>query len=357
MPIDEELRNSPSPEMEAGPSRVDSDGASRRRLRPRRSAEGDVFDDPQFTGLKETSPVKQKFAETRQATRTAEARPVLAPASSPPAEDLDVDNGVVKLELIMDEVIDEDSVAEGEPDTDDAELEQDLLEHIHRQEGSAKNSRSAEISQEAATSGRYATQDPGARSGHTKSQVPNTQDVILDATDIVAHPPASTRTRLHRSTPESSSSSTIRRTMSRAAAQALHVPATETSTQSGPLLGGTVPETRGIVQASVLQITTVNEIKTVQPRSGDIIQSETGTDAQERARIRAQSDEEKRQELRRIIVGLTEEYDLNYKAMHRLIEECRKRYSHVNQALLRGMIEQALAASAEADGDVEAMAM
>lgn len=357
MPIDEKLRHSPFSEMEAGPSRLDSDGASRRHLRPRRSAEGDVFDDPQFTGLKKTSPVKQKATKTGQTTRTAEAGPVLAPASSPPAGDIDIDNGVAKLKHIMDRIIDEDSVAEGEPDTDDAELEQDLLEHIRRQEGSTNKSRSAEISREAAIPERYAGQDPSARSGPTKSQVPDTQDATLNAADILTHPPASTRTRLRGSAPVSSSSTTIRRSTSRAAAQVTPVPAAETSTRFVPLLGGTVSETRGTVHASVMQITTVNEIQMVQARAGNTVPSETGPDAQERARIRAQSDEEKRQELRRIIVGLTEEYDLNYKAMHRLIEECRRRYSHVNQALLRGMIEQALAASAEGDGDLEAMAM
>lgn len=254
------------------------------------------------------------------------------------------ENGMANLKEIMDEVVDRDSVAEGEPDTDDAELEQDLLEHIDRQERRGESSRQGQ-SREAAGLSRPAIHGSEGLNGNMTSQVPDTQGFAIGETENVSNPPSGMRPRFRGKPQNSSSSATIRRPASNVADHAVPVSA------SGPgvLPGGIVPVTESTLQATVRQVATVSETKMVRldPRSDNAMQPEPGPSAEEQARIRAQSDQEKRAELKRIVVGLSQEYDLNFKAMHRLIEECRKRYQHVNQALLRGMIEQALAANAK----------
>lgn len=343
MPIDDRLRHSPSIESEAGPSRLNNESMTRRRLKPRPSAESDVFDGPQPVGSKNLSPAKRRAHETASTTEQTGARPVLAPPSSPPAEeDVQSENGIAKLKHIMDEVIDKDSVAEGHPDTDDAELEQDLLRHIDRQERRRKDSRMQGGSGAAAGPSRHGLQDSPAHISAMASQVPDTQASPRHL-DSASHPPADVRSRLSNGAASSSSSATIRGPTTSIAARAPL--AFRDRPRVVPDHTATVSETTR--EATVIQMTKVSDPQTVRGNNHlqEAAQIEIVPTAQEQARIRAQTDQEKREELKRIVVGLSQEYDLNYKAMHRLIEECRKRYQHVNQALLRGMIEQALAAN------------
>jgi hypothetical protein len=343
MPIDERLRHSPSIDPEAGPSRLSNESSTRRRLKPRPSAESDVFDGPQLAGSKTVSPAKRKAHETRPVTETTGGRPVLAPPSSPPFEEDDhSENGVTKLKHIMDEVIDKDSVAEGEPDTDDAELEQDLLRHIDRQERRGKTLRTQGDSGAVAGPSGHGLQDSPAHVGAMASQVPDTQ-ASPQHLENASHPPAGARSRLGGDNASSSSSATIRGPATSIAARAPAAP----MDGSRIVPGRTAAVSETTLHTTVIQMTAVSEPQTVlgDNHLQEAVQFERVPNAQEQARIRAQTDQEKREELKRIVVGLSQEYDLNYKAMHRLIEECRKRYQHVNQALLRGMIEQALAAN------------
>lgn len=351
MPIDERLRDSPPNNMEAGPSRRNGDGSARTRLKPRKSAESDVFDEFQNQGSTGRSPAdatkqvsKGKPVSTTKPVIASKA--YLAPPSSQPDEDIVRDKSLAALEQAMDEVIDEDSAAEGQPDTDEGELEQELLRHIARQERRAdQTSRHANDSPQFASQASRRTISPP-----TVSQVPDTQA----APDIgPSQGPAGSPARLRNQDVELPVNTTGRILLDSAQVPGLPVRVNESSTriQSSTIsvagASAQVTTTRTISEV-ILQTPTISESSAKKGQAAIVGASKPSElSDQERASSRVQTEQEKREELKRIVVGLVQEYDLNYKAMHRLIEECRKRYNYVNQALLRGMIEQALANAQE----------
>lgn len=344
MPVDEHLRDSPLVDMQAGPSRTNGDASTRTRLKPRRSAESDVFDEIQARGSigpSSNDAVKRTTTGKRESTTKSgpASKTYLAPASSQPDEEFVQDKSLAALERAMEEAIDEDSEAEGQPDTDDGELEQDLLQHIARQErpadrgngepkfafqASRRTISPPTVSQVPDTQAPERGQARGSSEGRTRNQdnkfrYATTGRVLLDSVKVPALPikVAGTSTRIDSSTighAGTSAQVVAARTTSEVILQTATVP--KPSAGAGPSVAAAALEQR--------------QTSDPQPNSG-----------------RNQTEQEKREELKRIVVGLVQEYDLNYKAMHRLIEECRKRYNYVNQALLRGMIEQALANAQE----------
>jgi hypothetical protein len=351
MPVDARLRDSPPNNMEAGPSRLNGDGSARTRLKPRKSAESDVFDELQNQGSAGRSPAANA---TKQASKgnpisttkpVTEAKPYLAPASSQPDEDIVRDKSRAALERAMDEAIDEESAAEGQPDTDDEELEQDLLQHIARQERRAdQTSRLANDSPQFASQASRRTISPP-----NVSQVPDTQAPDIGQSQRPGGSPARPRNQ----DAEVPMAMTGRVLLDSVQVPDLPVRVYESRTrmQSSTIsiagVSGQVFTTRTVSEV-ILQTPTLSEGSANKAQAAMVEASKQPEPSdQERASSRVQTEQEKREELKRIVVGLVQEYDLNYKAMHRLIEECRKRYNYVNQALLRGMIEQALANAEE----------
>lgn len=360
MPIDERLRESPSADVEAGPSRPNGESSSTRtRLKPRRSAEGDVFDDYRNTGPNATSPGKA----TKQTSNGRQAAPVpvttakayLAPASSQPNEEPVRDRSLAALEQVMEDAIDDESVAEGQPDTDDAELEQDLLQHISRKDRHAASNRTRRDYEAQINQQHHATQASQMTVG--TPSVPDTQAAAVGASRGIAQS-TTFRVRPRNQANDFAVTMTGQEHIDSVQVQGLPVsmngPGARIQpsriTSAGPVAqtGVAMSTSEIILQTTTIQAATAIEGQPAHAESSKARtkQAETDMPDEELAKARFQTDQEKREELKRIVVGLVQEYDLNYKAMHRLIEECRKRYHYVNQALLRGMIEQALAANA-----------
>ncbi|KAJ9109178.1 hypothetical protein QFC21_000507 [Naganishia friedmannii] len=357
MPIDSQLRASPPPVFEAGPSRQRNESRTAGRLKPRKSAEGDVFDDNWDSPTSDAPVVKKtKHAPKRkQATEKPEVptKQYLAPASSPPpTEPLKRTKSLIALEQAMDDAIQEDSAAEGDPDTDDAELENDLHRTIARNrqsiDGTKKNGDMAETRTARRKNDTQATEM--TMSQPSISQVPDTQ----------AHITEGEMTELLR----------IQNPIQREHANDFPVTMTGRIHLDSVQIQGLPVTIDGAV--AQIQPLTVNQVKAVyspptsttnrQNGHGAITAGMQGSGNQQTVRApasdskntgqphdipRAQTDREKREELTRIVVGLTQEYDLEYTAMHRLIVECRKRHQCVNQPLLRALIEEALAADAQ----------
>jgi hypothetical protein len=356
MPIDSQLRASAPPAAEAGPSRQRTEIRTATRVKPRKAAEEDVFDDNWDSPSSDASARgKTKHVAKRKPILDKPEVPTkqyLAPASSP-AEPLVRTKSFVALEQAMEDAIQEDSAAEGDPDTDDAELENDLHRTIARvrqsTNGTKRNGTSAETHTAPRKNDTQATEM--TMSQPSISQVPDTQAHITEGemTELmhIQNPiqrehandfPVTMTGRIH---------------LDSVQIQGLPVAIDGAVGQIQPL---TVNQLQAVDSVSTPRINGRNghEATTSTARnSGDRqtagapTPSASGPPGQPRNASRAQTDQEKRDELTRIVVGLVQEYDLNYTAVHRLILECRKRYQHVSQPLLRGLIEQALAADAQ----------
>lgn len=343
--------------MEAGPSRLRNEVRAAARLKPRRSAQEDVFDD-NWDSPSSDAPAAKKTKHATKRKQAAEkvqvpAKQYLAPASSPPpTESLKRTKSLIALEQAMEDAIQEDSAAEGDPDTDDAELENDLHRTIARNQKSTDVTRNnRDLAETHAVSRKNDTQATEiTMSQPSTSQVPDTQAHItegqmtelmriqnLTERQLVNDFPVIMTGRIHL---DSVQMQGLPVTIDAAVGQIQIPPVNQLKAVEPDFTlkanGQNVDEANAAeMQASAKQQTVLRPI------------SESGSSRRPRSASREQTDQEKRDELKRIVVGLVQEYDLNYTAVHRLIQECRKRYQHVNQTLLRGMIEQALAAKAQ----------
>ncbi|KAJ9125539.1 hypothetical protein QFC22_000500 [Naganishia vaughanmartiniae] len=356
MPIDSQLRASPPSAAEAGPSRQRNENRAAPRLKPRKSAEEDVFDHNWDSPSSDAPAVNntKPAAKRKQATEKPDAptNQYLAPASSPPpTEPLKRTRSFIALERAMDGAIQEDSAAEGDPDTDDAELENDLHKSIVRNQQSIGRAENGDPAQTRTSRRMNDNQATGmTMSQPSISQVPDTQahftegemtELLRIQNPVQREPvndfPVIMTGRIH---------------LDSVQIQGLPVALDAAVGQIQPL---TIDQLQAGSSAETPKRNGQNGHEETSSRmqgSGDqqTIRAptlESKLSGRPRSISREQTDREKRDELARIVAGLKQEYGLQYTAVERLILECRKRHQCVNQPLLRALIEEAVAAEAQ----------
>ncbi|KAJ9107811.1 hypothetical protein QFC19_002717 [Naganishia cerealis] len=363
MPIDSQLQASPPSAGDAGSSRRSNERRNSGRLKPQKSVEDDVFDN-HWDSPNSDAPANEKakkIAKRQQATQKAKAvtKQYLAPASSPPVDEfLKRTNSIIALEEAIEDAIQEESEADGDPDTDDAELENDLHRNIKRNQGQVDRT---EVNRDSSDIHPGRTRNDTQATGMTLStppisQVPDTQAPITHPSEGDVTQLMRTRNRVQREhITDLPVTMTGRIHLDSVQIQGLPVTVHAALGQVQPLTVNPSKAVGSIALASSInpngqdgkERTTAQGQGSVDEQTVRAHVALNSVSSVQARNAHAQTEEEKRDELKRIVVGLVQEYDLNYTAVHRLIQECRKRYQHVNQTLLRGMIEQALAASAQ----------